>query len=60
MSRSKREDFWAQIHHILLDLSTKLGDMPRDMESLEADYLFFCNIPANESDEKNTRVNGKF
>lgn len=59
MSRSKKENFGPRVKHTHLDLTAKAEEMCNDLKSIEAQYVFFAAYLQKDTDEENTRVNGK-
>lgn len=60
LSRSKKEDFGSRAQHVHVDLSTTAEDIAQELREIKADYVFFAAYLQMDSDEENTRVNGRF
>ncbi|VUC31497.1 unnamed protein product [Clonostachys rosea] len=58
VSRSNTEDFGPRVKHAHLDLTGKPEDMARNLEGVQAEYVFFAAYLQKDSEDEATRVNG--
>ncbi|KAF2459538.1 NAD dependent epimerase/dehydratase family protein [Lineolata rhizophorae] len=58
LSRSKKEDYPANVIHHHLDLTWPAEDIAKDLKGIEAEHLFFAAYLQKDSEEENTKLNG--
>ncbi|KAI5198652.1 NAD dependent epimerase/dehydratase family protein [Aureobasidium subglaciale] len=58
LSRSKKEEYPSNVKHTHLDLQAKPEDMAKELEHIDAEYVFFTAYLAQDDEDEATRVNG--
>ncbi|KAI4733384.1 NAD dependent epimerase/dehydratase family protein [Aureobasidium sp. EXF-12298] len=58
LSRSKKEDYPSNIKHTHLDLQGDPKEMAKELEHIEAEYVFFTAYLAQDDEDDATKVNG--
>lgn len=60
LSRSKKEDYPQNVKHTHLDLQGKPEDMAKELQHIDAEYVFFTAYLAQDEEDMATKVNGMF
>lgn len=58
LSRSQKEDYPANVDHKHLDLQGDSKDMAKELQGIEAEYVFFAAYLAQDDEGKASEVNG--
>lgn len=58
LSRSQKENYPSNVKHDTIDLTNDAKGMAKQLEGVEAEYLFFAAYLQKDSDEENWDVNG--
>lgn len=58
LSRSKKEDYPFNIKHTHLDLQGDPKQMAKELEHVDAEYVFFTAYLAQDDEDDATKVNG--
>ena len=58
LSRSQKEEYPASVKHGFIDLTSDAKEMAKQLEGVEAEYVFFAAYLQKDSDQENWDVNG--
>ncbi|KAF9869944.1 nad dependent epimerase dehydratase family protein [Colletotrichum karsti] len=58
ISRSKKDDYPANVKHSFIDLTGSAGEMTKNLQGIEAEYVFFSAYLQKDSEQENWDVNG--
>ena len=58
LSRSQREEYPPNVKHDFIDLTADAEGMAKQLQGVEADYIFFAAYLQKDTEEKNWDVNG--
>ncbi|PGH28250.1 hypothetical protein AJ80_00141 [Polytolypa hystricis UAMH7299] len=58
LSRSKKADYPANVKHGRIDLTGDVNKMAKDLEGMEAEYVFFAAYLQQDTEQENWDVNG--
>jgi hypothetical protein len=59
LSRSKKDELPSNAVHDHLDLTSSAEDMAKQLEGVEAEYVFFAAYLQKDTEQENWEVNGK-
>ncbi|THY47790.1 NAD dependent epimerase/dehydratase family protein [Aureobasidium pullulans] len=58
LSRSKKEDYPSNVKHSHLDLQADPQEMAKELQNINAEYVFFTAYLAKDDEDEATKVNG--
>ena len=58
LSRSQKEEYPSNVKHDTIDLTSSAQDMAKQLQGVEAEYVFFCAYLQKDSEQENWDVNG--
>ena len=58
LSRSQKEDYPPNVEHKHLDLQADVKEMAKELQGVEAEYVFFAAYLAQDDEGKAAEVNG--
>ncbi|KAK4117083.1 NAD(P)-binding domain protein [Canariomyces notabilis] len=58
LSRSKKDEYPSNVHHSHINLLDSAEDMAKQLEGVEAQYVFFAAYLQKDTEEENWRTNG--
>jgi nucleoside-diphosphate-sugar epimerase len=58
LSRSKKEDYPSNVKHTHIDLQEDPKEMAKELEHVDAEYVFFTAYLAQDDEDDATKVNG--
>ncbi|KAI9680842.1 MAG: hypothetical protein M1817_004282 [Caeruleum heppii] len=58
LSRSQKEDYPANVKHAHIDLTSNAQELAKQIQGVEAEYLFFAAYLQKETDQENWDANG--
>ena len=58
ISRSKKEEFPDSVHHTFADLLGSADSIAKQLQGIEADYVFFAAYVQKDTEQENCDVNG--
>lgn len=59
LSRSKKDEYPSSVQHRHIDLTGDAKAMAKELEGVEADYVFFAAYLQQDSEQGNWDVNGE-
>lgn len=58
LSRSQKEDYPSSVKHTLVDLTANADQLAKNLQGIEAEYLFFAAYLQKDTEQENWDVNG--
>lgn len=58
LSRSKKDEYPSNVVHRHIDLLSSADQMAKDLQGVEAEYVFFAAYLQKETEKENWQVNG--
>ncbi|KAL0935446.1 nad dependent epimerase dehydratase family protein [Colletotrichum truncatum] len=58
MSRSKKDEYPSNVKHSFIDLTGSADEMAKNLQGIEAEYVFFAAYLQKDTDQENWDVNG--
>lgn len=60
LSRSKKDEYPSHVVHKHIDLLSSADQMAKDLQGVEAEYIFFSAYLQKDTEQENWEVNGMY
>jgi hypothetical protein len=60
LSRSKKDEYPSHVVHKHIDLLSSSDQMAKDLQGVEAEYIFFAAYLQKDTEQENWEVNGTY